>query len=381
MANTGSKPERVYALDWLRIFAVLLLVPFHTAMLFVEWGFHIKNPDTSLGLTVFNGFLNNWHMPLLFLLSGAGTWFALAFRSPREYVKERFLRLFVPLIFGMLMIIPPQIYVERLYKGQFHGSYFAFYKQMFNGFYPDGDMSWHHLWFLLYLFFYSLVLLPLFVWLRSERGRDVLQKTAAYFGRGVRIYLLFIPLAVAAATLWVVFTGMQTFIGDWGRLSFMIICFFYGGLVCTNPAYRATATALRWLSFACGLVFVLVLAYIQLGPAPPAWGLNPYNMAMCAISSASAWFWVLAFVGLSFRRLNFPSRFLKYGNEAVLPFYILHQTFILVLGYYVIQLPWGIMPKFLVIMTGTFVGTILVYDLVVKRIAPLRFLFGMRPRR
>lgn len=109
--------SRVYFIDWLRIFAVLMLVPFHTGMIFVPWDFHIKNAELSGPLTDFNSFIHIWHMPLLFFLSGAGTWFALGFRSARQYVVERTRRLFIPLVFGTFVIVPPQTYYLSFRRG------------------------------------------------------------------------------------------------------------------------------------------------------------------------------------------------------------------------------------------------------------------------
>ncbi|MCP4367770.1 MAG: acyltransferase family protein, partial [Deltaproteobacteria bacterium] len=135
------KNERLFYLDWLRVFAVLLLIPFHTGMIFVHWDFHIKNSTTSTGITIINAFINNWHMPLFFLLSGASTWFALNKRTPFAYIKERFSRLFIPLVFGMFIIVPPQTFYERIQKSDFCGNYLDFYSHLFNGFYPEGNLT------------------------------------------------------------------------------------------------------------------------------------------------------------------------------------------------------------------------------------------------
>src|SRR5512140_3140440 len=112
----SAKPARCYDIDWLRVIAVLLLFPFHTARIFDVWeAFYAKNAEVSAPLTYgIIGFLNQWHMPLFFLLAGASTWFALGFRSGKAYAVERFKRLFVPLVFGLLVIIPPQAYLARL---------------------------------------------------------------------------------------------------------------------------------------------------------------------------------------------------------------------------------------------------------------------------
>ena len=108
MNRITSLTSRRYDLDWLRILAVLLLIPFHTARLFDFWEpNYVKNAELSAGLTYQIAFIGPWHMPLLFLLAGAATWYALDFRSDGDYVRERFKRLLVPLAFGVLVIVPP----------------------------------------------------------------------------------------------------------------------------------------------------------------------------------------------------------------------------------------------------------------------------------
>jgi fucose 4-O-acetylase-like acetyltransferase len=117
-----TKSVRRYDLDWLRVFAVLILLCFHSARPFDEWGWHIKNGGVSGFITNILQFINIWHMPLFFLLSGSAAWFALSLRPERSFAKERVKRLFIPLVFGMAVIIPPQVYIERIFRGQFEGS-------------------------------------------------------------------------------------------------------------------------------------------------------------------------------------------------------------------------------------------------------------------
>ena len=147
-----TKSVRRYDLDWLRVFAVLVLLCFHSARPFDEWGWHIKNETVSGFITSILQFINIWHMPLFFLLSGSAAWFALSLRPERSFAKERVKRLLIPLVFGMAVIIPSQVYIERIFRGQFEGSYFSFYIVAFSGSYPEGNLSWHHLCFLLHHF-------------------------------------------------------------------------------------------------------------------------------------------------------------------------------------------------------------------------------------
>lgn len=123
--------ERRYDLDWLRVLGVLLLVPFHVALIFVldpYTAMYIKDVVNSRLLAEATGFVHLWHMPMLFVISGSATYFALGFRSSGQYMRERFRRLFIPLIFGILTFIPFTMYIQHSgtlslqegYAGFFH---------------------------------------------------------------------------------------------------------------------------------------------------------------------------------------------------------------------------------------------------------------------
>src|SRR5688500_16034020 len=142
--------DRRHDLDWLRLIAIIILLFFHTGMLFNPWEWHIKNQETSIGFTYWMAWLHYWRMPLLLFISGAGTYLALRKRTPSEYAGERFRKLIIPLTFGMFVIVPPQIYFEHVGE---YSDYGSFYKTVFDFVpYPAGNFSWHHLWFIAYLF-------------------------------------------------------------------------------------------------------------------------------------------------------------------------------------------------------------------------------------
>ncbi len=145
--------QRRYEIDWLRVIAVLLLIPFHSAVVFnryAEW--YVVNETPSLALEAFAYFLSQWRMPLLFFVSGVGTLFALGFRTAGTYVKERTRRLVLPLVFGVLVIVPPQVYYRMQADPDYTNNYLRFYPTFFDGVAPAGNFEWAHLWFLAYLF-------------------------------------------------------------------------------------------------------------------------------------------------------------------------------------------------------------------------------------
>ena len=120
------KKERKYNIDWLRVIVFDLLILYHVGMIFVPWNYHIKNNITSEAFVIPMMFLNQWRLPLLFLISGMGTCYALSYKTGRTFLWQRTLRLLVPIIFGMLVLVPPQVYVERLSQGVKYNSYFDF---------------------------------------------------------------------------------------------------------------------------------------------------------------------------------------------------------------------------------------------------------------
>jgi surface polysaccharide O-acyltransferase-like enzyme len=148
----NSVLTRRHDLDWLRLIAILILLFFHTGMWFNTWGWHVKNSETSVAFNYWMVWLHYWRMPLLLFISGAGTYMALGKRTPGQFLKERRNRLLVPLVFGMFVVVPPQIYYEHILD---YNSYWEFYKTVFQFVpYPRGSFSWHHLWFILYLFLF-----------------------------------------------------------------------------------------------------------------------------------------------------------------------------------------------------------------------------------
>lgn len=372
------KNERLYYLDWLRVFAVLLLIPYHTGMIFVNSDFHIKNNITSTGLTIINGFIDNWHMPLFFLLAGASTWFALNKRPPAAYIKERFLRLIVPLIFGIIIIVPPQTFYERIQKSGFSGNYFDFYSHLFNGLYPKGNLTWNHLWFLFYLFIISLSVLPLILTWKSGRGTSFVESLCQWLAKGHRIFLLFIPLAIIQMTLKVAFPGPQNIVTDWARILFMLFIFLYGALFYIFSWFRESLERNLWVAFVTGVAILVFILTMHLLGYRLVSGYNLPNLLELGAKSLATLCWLIVLLGFSQRTLNFRNCFLEYASEAVLPIYILHQTIIITLGYNIVNTNYSLIVKYILINLFSFIIIVAIYETTVRRIGVLRILFGMR---
>ncbi len=370
--------ERRHDIDWMRVLAMLSVFLFHCARFFDYEDWHVKNLQTSFGFTVFVGILVQWIMPIFFVLSGQSTWFALRFRSAGQYIGERFKRLFIPLVFGIFILIPPQVYIELVSHGRFEGSFFRFYPHYFDGFYGfGGNFAWMglHLWFLLVLFLFSLAALPLLLFLRGEGRSRFIQKTARLFEKPGAILLWILPLAVMEFSFHPEGLGRRD-MGGWNVFVYLIF-FLYGFLLASDERYRRTVEKNRVILLALAALTTIIGFYIRKSGFDPSFGSSGY-LGISAFRTFNSWVWVLALLGLGSRHLAFRNRLLQHASEAVLPFYILHQSVIVVTGFFIINWNTPVIVKYLFLSLTSFVIIILIYEYVVRRLGFMRFLFGLK---
>jgi len=373
-------------LDWLRIMAILAVLFFHSAMAFVaEWEWHIKNKETSNLLLEFNFWLHRFRMPLLFFISGTVSFFMLQKRTGGGFIGLRFRRLFVPLLFGMLIIVPPQVYLERLTQG-FKGNYWNFYPSVFNsGTYPKGNLSWHHLWFIMYLFLFDVICAPLFVWLISTRGKVFLQKFD-WLAQRRRIYWLILPGIITYTSLTLKFPETNDLIHDWGFLPYWLLFLLAGFLCIAHQPLMDSLERNRRFSFALAFISLLIINYLRWNSIEPwkfieHWERDWRTYAYLALQSVCAWTWVLTAIGYGKKYLNKKHRILAYLNEAVYPFYILHQTVIVIIVYYVVKTSDTIGSKYFFTVTVSFLLSMGIFHLFIRPYPIMRFLFGMKPKK
>ena len=379
MLTQPSLATRRYDLDWLRVLAFGLLIFYHTSMFFVSWGWHIKNNVISTALESPMLFVNQWRMSLLFLISGAAVFFALDKMNAATFAGDRFKRLFIPLVFGMLFIVPPQIYFERLTQG-LTLSYPAFQATVFQ-FKPyplGGSLSWHHLWYLVYLLVYSLVLLPGLVWLKG-RGRHVLDKTALLVSRFPwLLYLVALVQFGIVLLFWHNWETTHNLVADGYNHALSASFFVIGFLLCMHPAFGEAIEKLRGISLSLGLLSATALFVFYWSDWKEIDGVPLAGYWL--LKTANRWCWLLAILGFGKRHLAFNSPVLRYASPAVYPFYILHQTVIITIAYFLINEPWSVAAKFGFISTTTFLTCWLLYEFLIRRFRVTRFLFGMKTR-
>ncbi|HXC52506.1 MAG TPA: DUF2147 domain-containing protein [Candidatus Limnocylindrales bacterium] len=379
-------------IDWLRVLATLLVVVFHTAMVFNPAPFyHIRNSDLSFLMVVFCGFVSLWHMPLFFVLAGWSLAKAIGARSGFEIFKERCARIGVPLLTGIVLFMPGIKYLElrsgmdlshsglrvtdALQPGfrqvipsglpgmpEFHESFGTFFPTFFTHL---DRFTWAHLWFIAYLFTFTVILLPLLVrWARAARPTFELRPWMAW---------LPVPLLVLIqVTMRPYWPGIQNLYNDWANVAFYLT-FLCSGFAIGWDARIEALLHNEWkraLVVGLGTCLVLLGGIVGLYSSPPV---------LLAGSAIAGWTFIVALLGLARRHLSFSTPALRYLSEAALPIYVLHQAAIVYPGYWIVQLPLGIAPKFLLILATSFTLIFAVYHFVVKPLQPLRILFGMRP--
>lgn len=377
---SSSLKTRRFELDWLRVLAILAIFFFHSARFFDPNEWHVKNPTTYPGLNLPAAVVLNWIMPLIFVISGASTYYALNKRSAGEFLKDRSLRLLVPLLVGVFTHSIWQVYLERVTNHQFYGSFIAFIPHYFEGLYGmGGNFAWMglHLWYLELLFVFSVLFLPLFLWLRRGSGRrllDWLGRTLAFPGG---VYLLALPVMALLVTLNPSrFFGARVF-GGWAIGPYAPL-FIIGFLVVSNERLYDSVRRLRWLSLALAVALTGIMATFYVQRGDPLFGTTYYSR-LYAVYGLTSWCWILMIIGFAVQHLRFANPFLAYANEAVLPFYIMHQTVLLTVGYWVVRWQVPDLLKWATIAAVSLAICLALYEFLIRRHNLLRFLFGMKP--
>lgn len=364
---------RRYEFDWLRVLAFSLLIFFHTGMFFVSWEWHVKNNQLSEAMEVPMAFLSQWRMSLIFLVSGVGVYFALGYRSARTFAKDRLKRIFVPLLVGMLLVVPPQVYFERVVQG-FSGSYWSFYPSIFDFEpYPKGNFSWHHLWYLAYIFVYSLALLPLLLYLR--RASIKLRWLYGWL-------LLILPaawLSIGGILLNPHFPSTHALVDDWANHFLYASVFLLGFMLMKVPALQERLRNIRWysLAIACTTYTMLYTFYWSNWVDIEGIELSLYLV----LKQSNRWFWLMVILGFALQHLNIKSKYLAQANEMVYPFYILHQTITVALGFYLRESIWPIGVKFTIMSLGTFILCFILVRYVIMPVNWLRVPFGLKAKK
>lgn len=360
------KSERRYDIDWIRVIVFDILIIFHVGMFFSPWSWHIKNNEMVEWLKYPMSFTSYWRIPILFVVSGMGTRFALSNKSGVSYISERISRLLLPLLAGMLLVIPPQVYLERLVQGFNYSNYLDFYPHFFEGIYPNGNLSWHHLWFLPYLLLMSIVATPFFLYLRKEnffiKMLECIIKKQAF-----ALYLLIVPL-LPIEFLFENKMKSHALVGDWYALTFYFIFFISGYiLISINASFWNAVYKIRYWTLSIGILSFSLLKFLELN-----------YFLIYLIKLVNIWSWILTIFGFASKYLNKESSLIKYRNNAVYPLYIVHQTITISCGFYLINIDLHYTLKMIIMMIATIGGSWFIYEFIILKVPLIQPLFGVK---
>ncbi len=381
--STQSVLNRRYEFDWLRVSATLIVFFYHSTRFFNQRDWMVKNADTYAWVDIWCIFALNWLMPLFFMISGVSLFYSVERSGGRQkFFADKFLRLMVPVIAASVTHSALQVYLERVTHGLFCGSFFAFIPHYFDGVYQGigkqgGNFCFvgMHLWYLLFLFIDSLILYRLFIRLKG-RGNLFLNRITTMVAAPGLIYIWFaLPLIIMYAAIPTPILTIGA--GDWGF--FYYLWFLTAGfMVVSSKRLQQCIRSQRWISLFLGVILSALFLYRSFDSSimvPPVVSCRWPDIAVYFLS---AWSWLFAILGFGMHRLTFGHAFLRQANEGVLPFYILHQSVLVGVGYFIIGweihdfLKWGL------IFSTTFIIIVTLYAFFIRKYEPLRFLFGLK---
>ena len=382
-SSLAGQQKRLHYLDWLRVLAVLGVFYAHTIYIFNLVYWHVNN-DRGLVLVVFG---TEWGMALFFLLAGATAWFSLGSRTSRQFISERFARLVIPFVTGVILLSPVQGYLLDLSLSLYHGSFFQYYPYFFRHI----QFSWNpqllaaygfHLWFLGFLFLFSVIALAPFIYLKNISGQRVMAWLAAVCERRGGVFIFMIPLALIQLALRPAFPVYQ----GWTDFLSWFVFFVYGYLLVSDARLMKAIQKQGMIAFFVGIVSIITLLVTMYGPGfldiwegTPGYSIK-YELDQLLLTII-AWSLMLFVLYFGMRFLNVSNKLIQYANEAVLPFYVLHFFVIVVIVFFVARWNIAMAPRFLVVSTLSLAMTLVVYELLVRRVTVVRWLFGMKPKR
>jgi len=378
LAHGGRRAD----LDWIRVAAFGLLIFYHVGMAFVTWDWHVKTAHPSHAIEPLMVFTNPWRLSLLFFVSGCATRYMAERMATGALARLRLSRLGIPLLFSMLVIVPPQSWVQVREHG-YGLDYWSFYARYLQADHHFCDAhgclilpTWNHLWFVAYLLVYTLLLLAALAVAPGALARTAGWIAPAFRGPGA----LLLPAAfliVTRFTLGPIFEETHDLVHDWYAHSVYAPMFLLGYAVAAWPPFWEAMVRYRWVALGVALcTYAAWGSYVWAyeGDAEPTANLRAL---MRLVYGVDQWAWIAAILGFGRRHITRGGPVLDYLTQGVFPFYIAHQTIIVVTEYYLKRLGLPAIDEGALLVGVTAVGCLLTYE-IARRVRWLRPLFGLR---
>ena len=377
-----ASSDRRIDLDWVRILAFGVLIFFHVGMYYVTWGWHVKSPFASHTIEPLMMLSSPWRLSLLFFVSGCATAFLHA-KSATGFVRSRTQRLLIPLAFGVWFIVPPQSWAEVTEAIGYHGGYAHFmrlYAEGYGGFCRDGCLripTWNHLWFVAYLWVYTM--LAALAWLVVPQAR--MARWSAALARALRgPWLIALPVAWLGAIrvlLVARFPDTHALVDDWYLHAEYFSVFALGVLLAREAGVWEEIRRQRWIALGLALAGY---AAVQTGYAHyELFESMDWLRALHRVAYAlDTWCAIVAALGFARQWNPADSRARRYLTEAIFPFYIVHQTAIVLLAHF--MKPLGLRPlvEGPLLIAATVAICFASFE-IVRRVGWMRPLFGLAP--
>lgn len=384
---------RLHYLDWLQVFAVLGVFLFHALFPFndfVDW--HIKNVERSTFATLYSFLFTPWGMPFFFLMAGVTSWFSLRQRTPGRYVRERVSQLLIPFIIGVFLLTPIEAYYVLAHRGWWQdGSIIEFVLSaetrtyFFTEFQPIsfGPEAFgavgYHLWFVAFLFVFAVIALPVFLWLKEDVGQRFIAWVARLAKRRGGLLVFVLPLMVIRFIL-------QPFFPDytgWSDFTFMLL-FYISGHILISDQRLMRAIRRDWLLYLIlGLAGALYFFSEAVGIPVLDWMASPGAPGFYftwTVFCLNAWCWSMIMLTIGMRFLNISNKWLRYSREASFAFFWVHYPVTFFTAFYAVQWEIDLPIKMWAVLVGSFIISLFLYELLIRRVNPMRAVFGMKPQ-
>lgn len=382
-----AKHERLYYLDWLRVIAVSGVFLSHTGDIFDTLYWHTRQNEQGISWNSLATFGAEWGMSLVFLLAGASAWFALQSRSSKQFINERFKRLLIPFIVAFIVLSPFQAYIMSYFiasgYSHYQGDLLQFFTYFFEHIHIGGDLKFltiygYHLWFLAFLYIISMMALPILMYLKQARGTRIIVRLVALCKIPAGLFI-FVPLiALIRIILWAPYPGYQ----GWADFYTWFVIFVFGFILYANDSFQVIIRKQGKIFAAISVVCIvsLIIATIEgwLSELENAASYSAGYMFYQLLISITMWSMTIAALYAAMSLLNFSNKILRYANQAILPFYILHEPVIIIIAFFALawDIPSGM--KYVFVTTASLLVTLTIYEFLIRRIKAIRWLFGMK---
>ena len=364
-----NKTTRRYDIEWLRTIGVLLVMPFHSLLIFntnPESIMYIKDTVNVRFFNILDSVINRFHMPLLFVIAGMSVYFSLQSRTANKFINERVRKLLIPAVFGCIALNPIMTYIYLISKnknGTFLEHFIDFFTKNpgdFTG--VNGAFTPAHLWFIIFLFVFSLVGAPLFMSIIKGNCNNLLFNLASFFEKPLMLIVTVIPITIISAV---------DILGDKNPLVYFAI-FFIGFLLVTDERYLKAINRDKWVYLIVSII-IIYMKFILPGKFE-TWSVIWIIYGF--FDRATRLIPVFALIGLANEFMNKNTEVLNYLSKASFSVYILHMLFNTIVGFFVIKLSISPELKYIVIVTVTFAICFLLYE-IIRRIKFLRFMHSV----